>query len=243
MKIIKICHSKLAQNLQFVKTPDSLNPRETIRGLRDAVINEQLAIQQYENLADSIDNAKVQKTLNDIAAEEKVHIGELQELLSRLDDEEETSIEEGAKEVKESHVMRRIKTSADDSILKNLRQFLSDVEESWGYVTPEELHQDEQDYYLLDIRDSDAFEQGHIKGANNIFWQDLLDEDNLKQLPKDKTILLICYVGHTASQMLVALSLLGYDVKALKFGMGKSPVEGVPVAGWLDFGFEVEQDN
>jgi rhodanese-related sulfurtransferase len=70
---------------------------------------------------------------------------------------------------------------------------------------------------------------------------DLLKEENLNKLPKDKKILLICYVGHTASQMVVALKLLGYDVGALKFGMGKSPVEGVPIAGWLDYGYDVEK--
>jgi hypothetical protein len=38
---------------------------------------------------------------------------------------------------------------------------------------------------------------------------------------------------------MVCLRLLGYDVTTLKFGMGISPVEGVPVAGWTDYGFEV----
>jgi hypothetical protein len=27
---------------------------------------------------------------------------------------------------------------------------------------------------------------------------------------------------------------------SLKFGMGKSPVKGVSVAGWLDYGYEVK---
>jgi len=28
-------------------------------------------------------------------------------------------------------------------------------------------------------------------------------------------------------------------VAALKYGMGISPVEGIPVAGWTDFGFDI----
>jgi 3-mercaptopyruvate sulfurtransferase SseA len=28
----------------------------------------------------------------------------------------------------------------------------------------------------------------HIKGAKNIFWLNILDEKNLKKLPKDKPI-------------------------------------------------------
>ena len=118
---------------------------------------------------------------------------------------------------------------------------MDSVDKKWNYVTPEELHGKEDKYFLVDIRDKDAYNDGHIKGAKNIFWQDILKKENIKKLPKDKTILLICYVGHTSSQILMALSLLGYRVKSLKFGMGMSPVKGVPVAGWLDYGYEIEK--
>jgi rhodanese-related sulfurtransferase len=128
-----------------------------------------------------------------------------------------------------------------EHINEALLEYMGKVDKGWNYVTPEELHGKEDKYFLLDIRDKDAYKEGHIKGTKNIFWKDILDKENLNKLPKDKIILLICYVGHTSSQMLMALSLLGYKVKSLKFGIGKSPVEGVPVAGWLDYGYEVEK--
>lgn len=139
------------------------------------------------------------------------------------------------------HIYKISCKNSNEDIRNALLEYVDSVDKGWNYVTPEELHKKENRYYLLDIRDKEAYKQGHIKGADNIFWKDLLEEKNLKKLPKNRTILLICYVGHTASQMLMALSLLGYKVKALKFGMGKSPVEGVPVAGWLDYGYEVEK--
>jgi rhodanese-related sulfurtransferase len=83
----------------------------------------------------------------------------------------------------------------------------------------------------------------HIKGAKNIFWLSVLDDKNLKRLPKNKHIFLICYVGHTSSQVLVLLKLLGYNVTAIKYGYGISPVHGVPVAGWLDYGFPTEKSK
>lgn len=127
-----------------------------------------------------------------------------------------------------------------DPIYDALLKYVKGTKDDWNYITPEQLNKkDMSKYYLLDIRKPEVFKQGHIKGAKNIFWLDLLEEKNLKKLPKDKKIILICYVGHTASQMMVALRLLGYDVTTLKFGMGKSPVKGVPVAGWIDFGFDV----
>ena len=136
-------------------------------------------------------------------------------------------------------ITRIAKEERDGVILNALRNYIDEVDDNWNYITPEELEEDKGEYFLLDIRSKDAFEEGHIEGSENIFWQDLLKEDNLDKLPKDKTIVLICYVGHTASQMLLALRLLGYDAVALKFGMGRSPVRGIPVAGWMDYGFEV----
>ena len=132
------------------------------------------------------------------------------------------------------------KEELKDHIHEALLDFINSTGSDWNYITPEQLNRrDKSKYYLLDVRKPEAFKEGHIKGAKNIFWLDLLKHENLKKLPKDKKIIIICYVGHTASQALVALRLLGYNASALKFGMGQSPVEGIPVAGWTDFGFDV----
>lgn len=138
--------------------------------------------------------------------------------------------------------LNKIFESNDESnkeILEALKDYIKDVDKNWNYITPPDLkkaiEKDSKKYFLLDIRKNEEFKQGHIKGATNIFWKELLN--NLDKLPNDKTIVLICYVGHTASQMLTALNLLGYKSIVLKFGMGISPVEGVPVAGWIDYGF------
>lgn len=131
----------------------------------------------------------------------------------------------------------------DPEILEAARGYLKKTKSDWNYITPEEF-QELRDkgkgdkFFILDIRRPSDFKKGHIPGAKNIFWLDILDPENLKKLPTDKTILLYCYVGHTSSQVMTLLKLLGYDVVSLKFGMGISPVEGVPVAGWKDFNFE-----
>ena len=132
------------------------------------------------------------------------------------------------------------KDDNNEIIHSALIDFIKNTKSDWNYITPEQLNDEKlSNYFLVDIRKEKDFKEGHIKGAINIFWMDLLKDENIKKFPKDEKIILICYVGHTASQMMFALKLLGYDVLALKFGMGKSPVEGVPVAGWLDFGFKV----
>jgi len=136
-------------------------------------------------------------------------------------------------------------SSEDPQLLDKLRKFLSDTKDDWNYILPEDLEKQrkKKDFFLLDLRKSEDYAKGHIPGAKNIFWLDLLKDENLKKLPKDKKIIAICYVGHTASQALTILKLLGYDATALKFGMGTSPAKGVPVAGWLDYGYEITKQT
>jgi rhodanese-related sulfurtransferase len=127
---------------------------------------------------------------------------------------------------------------------KILRDYLQSIKNDWNYITPVDFYNDyylkNKDYFLIDLRSEDEYKKNHIKGSKNIFWINILDEKNLKKLPKDKTIFLICYVGHTSSQVLTLLKMLGYNVKSIKFGYGLSPVKGVPVAGWLDYGLPTE---
>jgi len=135
------------------------------------------------------------------------------------------------------------KNAEDKELLERLRTFLKDTKDDWNYILPEDFEKQRKNknFFILDIRRPEDFAKGHIPGAKNIFWLNLLDDENLKKLPKDKKIVIYCYVGHTSSQALVILKLLGYDVIALKFGLGKSPTEGVPVAGWLDYGYEFKE--
>jgi rhodanese-related sulfurtransferase len=133
----------------------------------------------------------------------------------------------------------------DQNLLSVFQKYLDIVDKDWNYITPTELYDKiksvSTEFFILDIRRKEDYDAGHIPGAKNIFWLDILKSENIAQLPKDKKILIYCYVGHTSSQLLVILKLLGYDVVALKFGMGKSPVKGVPVSGWLNYGYPIER--
>ena len=128
-------------------------------------------------------------------------------------------------------------------MIDQLKKYLNNTKKDWNYITPTEFYVNyygkNKNYVLIDLRDEKEFKKYHIKGAKNIFWLDLLNEENLKKLPKNKKIFLICYVGHTSSQAMVLLKLLGYDVTSIKFGYGISPVKGVPVAGWINYRYEV----
>ena len=118
-----------------------------------------------------------------------------------------------------------------------LRDYLKSIKNDWNYITAIDFYNEyylKKDYFLIDLRTEKEYKKMHIKGSKNIFWLNILDEKNLKKLPKDKPIFLICYVGHTSSQVLTLLKMLGYNVISIKYGYGLSPIKSIPIA-WLDY--------
>ena len=93
--------AKQAQHMENVEKLEKLVPREVTRAIRDAICAEEGAMNQYETIVDSTDNELVKKVLQSIADEEKVHVGELQQLLKKLLKDEEGFLDKGAKEVNE----------------------------------------------------------------------------------------------------------------------------------------------
>jgi len=75
------------------------------------------------------------------------------------------------------------------------------------------------DYFIADIRQGEHYAAGHIEGAVNIPFRSLAATENLRKLPADKTIVLVDYDGHAASQAARLLNQLGYHATVLKDGM------------------------
>ena len=71
------------------------------QAVRLALIGELDAINLYVQLADSVKDERVRRVLLDIAEEEKVHVGELMELLKIIDPEQTRALEKAAEEIKE----------------------------------------------------------------------------------------------------------------------------------------------
>ena len=99
MNEAQIAKRIVAQHLENVKEIGPLTGRELTRALRDAIIGEENAIKQYETIVDSTVDNLTKKVLQDIADEEKVHVGEIQKLLTIMLDQEQDFLDEGAEEV------------------------------------------------------------------------------------------------------------------------------------------------
>lgn len=130
----------------------------------------------------------------------------------------------------------------DENLLEACRRFLAKIPPNLNYVTPSQLWsmvKKGEDIFILDNRTPEFYQRGHIPGAVNIWLKDALNEANLSRIPKDKKIVVSCWVGHTSSQLLTVLQLLGYDAIGLKYGMGESAIPGEERDGWLDLGLPV----
>ena len=74
-------------------------------------------------------------------------------------------------------------------------------------------------YQILSVRKPEHYALGHIPGAINIQYGHIYQTQNLEKLDKNKKIVVVCYTGHTASQVAMFLNQLGYQAYAMKFGM------------------------
>jgi rhodanese-related sulfurtransferase len=88
-------------------------------------------------------------------------------------------------------------------------------------------------YRVVDVRQPEDYQKGHVPGAINIPLDVLFRPASLDTLPvAGDPILLVCHSGHMESMALGGLAALGYDPYVLRFGMiGWNAETKVKVAG------------
>lgn len=114
---------------------------------------------------------------------------------------------------------------AADDMAKKLNDALSKApaEKFWQIPADDVLamiNAKKTDFLVVDVRPNPAeFAQGRIPGAVQILIQDILKPENLKKLPKDKKVILVCVTGQTQNLPIIALRALGYNAYTMSFGM------------------------
>lgn len=102
----------------------------------------------------------------------------------------------------------------DHLIAQNLD--LNDILTDW-IIPAATLNAELANYYVIDIRSSDAFNTSHIPGAVNSTLANVL---TTAENASNKTIAVVCYTGQTAGHAVAALRLSGYPTaKVLMWGM------------------------
>lgn len=117
---------------------------------------------------------------------------------------------------------------ADDSkaVIDALEGYLEFVDYGGATIFPEQIPKDEwQKMFVIDARDKAQFDKGHIPGARNIEWRQVLAQRSA--IPKDKPVLIYCNVGTLSAQAGFALRLAGYEnVRILQGGFNEWKSKG-----------------
>ena len=102
---------------------------------------------------------------------------------------------------------------ADDNakvVIDALEGYLEFVDYGGATIFPEQIPKDEwKKIFVIDARDKGQFDKGHIPGAVNIEWRQVLVKRN--EIPKDKPVLIYCNQGTLSAQAGLALRLAGYE--------------------------------
>lgn len=94
-------------------------------------------------------------------------------------------------------------------------------------ITPKELAKNnDKSILILDIRDSNTFNDWHIRNSENIdvyndIWEGNFEsvKQKLSKLPKDKKIVTVCNAGVTSQNASMLLESMGYSTLVLEKGM------------------------
>ena len=157
------------------KIKEDLNTAKSI--IADQIRGEWEAIQNYNKAIDDLDEVgdfqSVMDLLNDIADEEETHVGELQNALSKLDDNVNINIENGQKEAEEAQM------SSDDVVTEDVEEPL---EEKIGSTSIDEI-----DKYINDLYElrKDGLATGGEYSLGNLIFKEARNKgylDNLKEL-------------------------------------------------------------
>ena len=114
-------------------------------------------------------------------------------------------------------------SAADDMAAKMNAVMSKGVETKFWQVSADDVQamikEKKVDFVIVDVRPNPAeFGEGHIPGAIPITVQDIFKPENLKKLPKNKKLILVCVTGQTQNLPVVALRAMGYDAYTMAFG-------------------------
>ena len=107
-----------------------------------------------------------------------------------------------------------------------MEAYLEFVDYGGGVIFAEQIPKDEwPKMMVIDARDAAQFAKGHIPGAVNMDWRQVLAKRST--IPKNKPVLIYCNTGSLSAQAGFALRVAGWDnVRILQGGMEEWKAKG-----------------
>lgn len=110
--------------------------------------------------------------------------------------------------------------------IDEMEAYLEFVDYGGGVMFAEQIPKAEwPKFMLIDARDPAQFAKGHIPGAVNMDWRQVLAKRNT--IPKNKPVLIYCNTGSLSAQAGFALRVAGWEnVRILQGGMTEWQAKG-----------------
>lgn len=110
--------------------------------------------------------------------------------------------------------------------IDEMEAYLEFVDYGGGVIFAEQIPKDDwKRFVLIDARDAGQFAKGHIPGAINMDWRQVLAKR--ESIPKDKPVLIYCNTGSLSAQAGFALRVAGWDnLRILQGGMEEWKAKG-----------------
>ena len=94
-------------------------------------------------------------------------------------------------------------------------------------VLPEDVSKRRSDLHLLDVREEDEWDAGHIEGAQHIPLGELAAR--LGEVPKGQTVVAVCRSGSRSDRAAKGLRLSGFEAENLEGGVTAWSRAGLPL--------------
>ncbi len=94
-------------------------------------------------------------------------------------------------------------------------------------MTPEDFSKRRAEFHLLDVREDDEWQAGHIDGAQHVPLGQL--GERLGELPTGQRIVAVCRSGGRSGSAVRGLRQLGYDAENLDGGVTAWTKAGLPL--------------
>ncbi|WP_457674927.1 rhodanese-like domain-containing protein [Thiolapillus sp.] len=103
-------------------------------------------------------------------------------------------------------------------VLEAIQEYLDFAEYADGAITPEQLASlEDSNILFVDVRDAERYRAGHIPGAINIEWRQILERR--EEIPAGRPVVLYCDTGLASSRSYLILRLAGREnLKVLRGG-------------------------
>jgi rhodanese-related sulfurtransferase len=110
--------------------------------------------------------------------------------------------------------------------IDEMEGYLEFVDYGGGVIFAQQIPKEEwAKMMVIDARDPEQFAKGHIPGAVNMDWRQVLAKRDT--IPKDKSVLIYCNTGTLSAQAGFALRVAGWEnVRILQGGMQEWQAKG-----------------